>query len=531
MSWSSRLDAVVDAIPPWLKLLLLPLVCAIVAVWKGQDINWDLQNYHLYNPYAFLHGRMQLDLAPAGLQSYFNPFLDLIWYGLWQLLPPIVVGGLMGFVHGCNFFLLYLIAGETLPHSPRRQRLAWWLAAAGLASIGFISELGNIMHDNFVSLPMLAALLLVLRETKGRGRLHVLLIAGVMAGAACALKLVMGLYALALCLALLALPLPWPQKFRMALYYAVGVGLGLLALGGYWFYEVWQQFGNPLFPNFNNVFHAELSDPVTNRDDRFYPTSWPRFFIYPFLMSVEKQLVSELYYEQFSWGVIYVVLVLLAGKVVVTRLMRRDATQVAALPLPACLMSAFLGFSLLIWLKLFSIYRYLITGDLLLPIALVAACSILWQRHGLKLGVWLVVLLTMANWSGDPDWGRSEWRSEAYSVERPADINGVDTVLLMGQPLGWLVPAFDIPVPFLQLMPNFYTVESAYARTLASMLAQAHKIRVIFNAQDNSLEQVAQRVAQDGYVLQQSECQPMAGHLGGNTINYQYCPVARASVP
>jgi hypothetical protein len=30
-----------------------------------QDVNWDLQNYHFYNGWAFVYGRLGWDLAPA----------------------------------------------------------------------------------------------------------------------------------------------------------------------------------------------------------------------------------------------------------------------------------------------------------------------------------------------------------------------------------------------------------------------------------------------------------------------------------
>jgi len=43
----------------------------------GQDVNWDLQNYHLYDPYAWLHDRLTLDIAPAQMQSWHNPALDV----------------------------------------------------------------------------------------------------------------------------------------------------------------------------------------------------------------------------------------------------------------------------------------------------------------------------------------------------------------------------------------------------------------------------------------------------------------------
>jgi hypothetical protein len=44
-------------------------------------VNWDLQNYHFYNGWAFVHGRLGWDLAPAQIQTLHNPLLDLPFYG------------------------------------------------------------------------------------------------------------------------------------------------------------------------------------------------------------------------------------------------------------------------------------------------------------------------------------------------------------------------------------------------------------------------------------------------------------------
>ena len=49
----------------------------------GQDANWDLKNYHIYIPYAFMHGRLGLDVAPAQMaqmQTYLNPLLDIPYF-------------------------------------------------------------------------------------------------------------------------------------------------------------------------------------------------------------------------------------------------------------------------------------------------------------------------------------------------------------------------------------------------------------------------------------------------------------------
>ena len=67
----------------------------IVLAWRlGQEVGWDLRNYHFYVPHLLIHGRFAQDVEPAGVQTYFNPLLDLPFYVAVRLLRlrPIVVG-------------------------------------------------------------------------------------------------------------------------------------------------------------------------------------------------------------------------------------------------------------------------------------------------------------------------------------------------------------------------------------------------------------------------------------------------------
>src|SRR5690242_5352948 len=53
--------------------------CIAAAAWvalaSGQDANWDLQNYHFYDPWAWVHGRtFDRDIAAAQLQTFHAPF-------------------------------------------------------------------------------------------------------------------------------------------------------------------------------------------------------------------------------------------------------------------------------------------------------------------------------------------------------------------------------------------------------------------------------------------------------------------------
>ncbi|MGN0023990.1 MAG: hypothetical protein ACI351_00980, partial [Candidatus Avelusimicrobium sp.] len=45
-----------------LLLLLLCLAGGAFSLAGGQDVSWDLLNYHLYTPFAFLNGRWGTDV-------------------------------------------------------------------------------------------------------------------------------------------------------------------------------------------------------------------------------------------------------------------------------------------------------------------------------------------------------------------------------------------------------------------------------------------------------------------------------------
>ena len=78
---------------------------------RGVDTNWDLRNYHFYNPWAWLNGRLTFDYAPAQVQSYYSPLLDLPFFALVQAhLPAFAITFLMGFPFGLAVYFFVRIA-------------------------------------------------------------------------------------------------------------------------------------------------------------------------------------------------------------------------------------------------------------------------------------------------------------------------------------------------------------------------------------------------------------------------------------
>lgn len=69
-SWFGRRTAVLEHLRTgMIAALAMPVLFGLVSLMLGQDDNWDMKNYHWYDPYALLHGRVGVDMAPGQWQS------------------------------------------------------------------------------------------------------------------------------------------------------------------------------------------------------------------------------------------------------------------------------------------------------------------------------------------------------------------------------------------------------------------------------------------------------------------------------
>ena len=121
-----------------------------ISLFLGQDVCFDLQNYHLYIPYAFLHGRMGTDIIPAGaLHTFFNPLLDVPSFLLFFYLNnwPLLTGFLMGGIYGLFLFVLWKTLGFFFGGDTREEKClrvaVLCLAGTGIASLSQIGRFTN----------------------------------------------------------------------------------------------------------------------------------------------------------------------------------------------------------------------------------------------------------------------------------------------------------------------------------------------------------------------------------------------------
>ena len=99
--------------------------------------------------------------------------------------------------------------------------------------------------------------------------------AGLILGAASALKLSNALSAISAFAMLAMLPLSWRGRIRHGFLYAISVGAGFAVVAAPWSYRLATIFfGNPMFPMFNNIFRSpEFPAESAGSALRFIPES------------------------------------------------------------------------------------------------------------------------------------------------------------------------------------------------------------------------------------------------------------------
>lgn len=440
-----------------------PLVFGMISLLLGADTNWDLQNYHLYNAFSLLNGKLDIDLAPAGFQTYFSPMLDVPYFLAMQHLPPPLVGFLMGAIHGLNFVLLLGICRVALPKLTEQERfyIPTLLALAGCLTANFLSELGSTMGDNLTALFCLGSILLALTSQKKSddfifsGSL-MLFIAGLLMGIAVGLKLTNAPYAVAVCLGLFVFQYTWLTRLKLAFLFGIGVLVGIGCLNGYWFYAMWLKFGNPLFPQFNNIFQNPIAASVAVGDTSWLPKNLSQQIFWPFIISADAQKVGQIDIRQIIWALVYLLLIAFLIKAVYSKFFKKNAEEID----PAekfVLGIVIVGF--FVWMKLFSIYRYLVPLDLLAPLALFILCkAVLPYALAKRVAGFSIVIATLVVLTGTRTWWHESWSGNLLHAEVPALAHPDRTTVLMLEgdpPWAWLAIAFPVNVAFVQVQGNF----------------------------------------------------------------------------
>jgi len=440
-------------------------LCAFYAVlamgfsWSlGQDVNWDLLNYHFYNPYLLLANRFDRDVHAAGVQSFLNPIFDVPLYFAVRRGPPVGVGLALGAIHGISLWLVHRLTTLLWETSEPRAGFLAGLLAAGTAAFGagFHSELGSTMGDNTMSVFVLAALVLLLGESEAQARMSRIRLAGLLIGVATAVKYVAGVYVIGLVAMCLTMQRQRGRRPSVLVNLVGAIVCGILLTGGYWMFLMLHHYQSPLFPFYNALFRSPFAPVEANfTDPRFLPRSLSQALFYPFYIAGNQRLVAEIVFRDARLAVAWISLVVL-GALMVVRSVRAVARWHGPSDERLASLGVFFVASYLAWLTMFSYYRYAVPLELIVVPLTIGTLAYALRRAGRTLAVALAVCLFLVTWTRPLNWGRVPWSASYFNVDAAAlERYGAATVLMWDMPDAYLVPFFPESAAFLRLRSNW----------------------------------------------------------------------------
>lgn len=445
-SWRSDLAIAV------LVWLVAATGLSVFTWWRGQDINYDLMNYHRFTTAAALSEEPFRHIA--GLQQFLNPFLYLPHFVLNAMMSPFRAAVAITWIQALNIPLLYIMSLLVLKGAdislPARRVMALLGAAAGVFGPMFLTETGSSFADSLASLPILAGLCLLLIATDTPDRRTALLFgAGLLFGVSVGLKLTNAGFALGAVVALLAIA-GWRARFPAFAALASGGALGGVMANGYWSHQLWRHFGSPIFPFYNSIFKSPFYPPENTVDRRFLPEGLADALSYPFQWVVGLHPSSELPFRDLRFAVLSVLLVALLA-VSLWRVARAQAGGISQGTLPAAASfrgrsAALVLFSVTgygLWIGLFAIQRYLTPIELIAGPALIAMLVLLRIPARVLAVAAGSLMIAIGAWTRPSDFGHSVWTYDVTRTHLPAEIldsNGI--FLLLGDPTTYVIADF-----------------------------------------------------------------------------------------
>jgi len=439
----------------------MPFFFALWSVFLGQDRSFDLASYHYYNAYSFLHKKFDIDFAVAVIQSYFNPLLDVPYYFLNQHFTPPLIGFLFGFFHGLIFLLIYQIAESILFFGQYNKKnevnyLVFFVAFAGCLTPNFLAGIGNNMGDNTTAVINLISLCLIIKKWHLFKKFNTqsffwLSLSGLIIGFSVGLKLTNAPFALSMALALFFLPIQLFIKFRFFLVFSLFVVLGILISGGFWFLNLWQHFGNPFFPLLSDIFPNNFSN-INTLTNIWTPKNIETFLFFPFFKFFGYHMPGDSLARELLWPVLYILLFWGGFLRVKRNFFFKFNTRLAK----ENFLIFFIISSYILWMLIFGVQRYLVTIEILLPLAIFFLVNRLKLNSSIKKNIFHLLILAsvlITLLGGFGTFGHTRWISPAIFAEKPIVEVPKDSIVFMSDnsPISWLVTLFPSELSFFRL--------------------------------------------------------------------------------
>jgi hypothetical protein len=430
--------------------LFFAIAAAIAASSFSIDGTSDLGNYHLYNGFSAFHDRKALDIFPAQMQTAFFYGLDAIYYTIFSSLNdrPALINILLSIPYSVAALAIFLIACLFAKPSFPWPRLASAAAVVfGLTGASTFATLATTASDLVPGVAVLIALARwLILESLERNTVSTALGVGAVAGISVGLKLTQAPLFVGMAAAIAArYAAGKASALREAFAFGVGGLIVFTALDGPWLWGNAKAYGNPIFPLMNNVFQSDLVAPGAWADLRFMPKTTAMALFYPAYWAFRSSKdVCELAMRDprilLGCASALVIVFGVGGRWLRTR----TAPPIGCLQSLALSLSIMFLVSYALWVKVWSIYRYLAIQESLTGVLVLAALPTAfgaWARPWLMSALFALLLIATVRTTEYPDWHRLPRGPQAISLRLPPLEPNAMVLFLDDSPYAFVVPS------------------------------------------------------------------------------------------
>ncbi len=450
-------------------LVALAAAATLLVAWtvcRGQDVNWDWQNYHSYDVYALLHGRLRADVAPAGPQSFLNPLPYLIPYLARRLLPPMAGGVVVALTQLMPVMLTWALAWRCWGDRMGRGWVAAIAAVCACTGSVVLTEAGTSFCDVVLAAPSLLGLLLILpRSPADSARALRLLVSGIAVGVAVGVKPTnVFLLPAAVAAVLAARTGAFRTRLSAVLVLLSGAVLGGLLSDGLWALWLWREFASPVFPFMNSLFHAPSAARVTFSDKRYHWQGFGHALALPFALARGTAATSEFFIRDVRFAI--------ALPLAAAILLLRPSTMRTRLPSdPLVVLSAWLVTGSFFWLLLCPIQRYAAALEMVAAVTIVVAVARAVPER-CCVAMLLVCLLILAGTTRSADFFHRPW-SSPFAPRVPDGVAAGSTYGVLTFPLAYWVAVRPAPANAFSLHPGLLQTGGRLQRRLDGIISRS----------------------------------------------------------
>lgn len=529
------------------------LLAGITSILVGQDLNYDFLQYHFYNGYAFFHHRLTKDLGPAMIQTYINPFFDIINYSLVRIQYPRVIEFLLGIFTGIGAFILYQICFMLFANYPTNQKriFAFFSILIGMSGAGALSLINTTTNDTKVALLTFISLYLLLKAintTRSSTALSYISSAALISGLMTGFKLTAACYTVGLFGTFFLFgKLDRPHRKQCFLFLLMA-GVGFLLANGYWMFILNKHFANPFFPYFNNIFHSSYAPFVSfNLPPTEAILHFHHYLFFFFYVAIKADLASEMPLRDPRLLTLFALSIIVGLKLIYNKYQLKITPSTAfinqQIENTKYFLFMFFIISYLTWLSCFAVYRYMLPLEWLTGICIVYAISQLFtssKSQYICLSILTIILIANTQY---PNWhNRNAYHGNFLSVSVPPVPENA-LVLITTAPLAYVAPFFPeatqfIGMPFVNLGVETVTAEQINKRKILSMTMQrlTHEIqsRPIYTLsfeRDDSFTIKTLKILNFFGMQQLNNCQVIKTNIIGKHEKLKLCKVATKGKP